>query len=676
MSFLQPWMLWGLLAAALPIVIHLLNRLRFRSVKWGAMMFLIKAARSSTRNSRLRQYLILACRTLAVLAFAVMLCRPLGGGWVGSLLAGAPDTVIVLLDRSASMETVDPRVQKSKRERVLALLAGVPAETVAGSHIVLIDSALRTPQEVAGLPALPALPQCGPTDTAADMPGLFRAAVEYMLKQKTGRTEIWVASDLQASNWMPERREWSTISAQLAAMQRVKVRVLAMPEGAKNNRTVMLREVAVRRVSDSKHRISLALEFAQSAPEPASVPATLKLDGAPSSFDVAMPGPRLELTKKIEVPADRLAAGGWGRVDLPADENGRDNMCYFVYGSQAQLRGLVVASDAKAGDLMSLASAPSPALNRVCDRLPASAAANVDYEKLAFVVWQGAAPAGAAAEKLKRFVSAGGVVLFLPPSDGVAAAVAPDALVAWGGAEAAEKMKPYRVALWDDLDGPLAKTANGRSLPVARLESAKRCVFAAKTEAGGVAAGDSGWHALATYVDGKPFLLRRALGNGRMYAVTSLPVADWSNLGEGVVLVPMVQRMLEQGGKRLSGAETATCGEWSPPDNGEVWNTVAESGGGRDYRTQAGVYVSGTRRLALNRPAAEDAPDFVAKEKLPKLLGSVPVTVTESLAAEGGSDLQSELWAMFVLFALLFLLAESALLLGEHVPKPAETKKI
>ena len=102
----------------------------------------------------------------------------------------------------------------------------------------------------------------------------------------------------------------------------------------------------------------------------------------------------------------------------------------------------------------------------------------------------------------------------------------------------------------------------------------------------------------------------------------------------------------------------------------------SDSAAGRDILKLNRKDIGGARRLALNRPAAEDAPDFVAKEKLPKLLGSVPVTVTESLAAEGGSDLQSELWAMFVLFALLFLLAESALLLGEHVPRPAEEKKI
>ena len=61
---LQPLMLWGLAAAALPVVIHLLNRLRFRSLPWGAMMFLIRATRTSTKRARLRHWLI---RQLSVL---------------------------------------------------------------------------------------------------------------------------------------------------------------------------------------------------------------------------------------------------------------------------------------------------------------------------------------------------------------------------------------------------------------------------------------------------------------------------------------------------------------------------------------------------------------------------------------------------------------------------------
>ncbi|MBM3335798.1 BatA domain-containing protein, partial [Candidatus Sumerlaeota bacterium] len=40
LTFVHPIMLWGLLAGAIPIIIHLLNRRRYRPMPWAAMRFL------------------------------------------------------------------------------------------------------------------------------------------------------------------------------------------------------------------------------------------------------------------------------------------------------------------------------------------------------------------------------------------------------------------------------------------------------------------------------------------------------------------------------------------------------------------------------------------------------------------------------------------------------------
>ena len=45
--------------------------------------------------ARLRQWLILAFRVLAIDALIFVITRPLAGGWLG-LTGGMPDTVIVL----------------------------------------------------------------------------------------------------------------------------------------------------------------------------------------------------------------------------------------------------------------------------------------------------------------------------------------------------------------------------------------------------------------------------------------------------------------------------------------------------------------------------------------------------------------------------------------------------
>src|SRR5438128_9444287 len=58
-------------AASIPIIIHLLNRNRYRVVTWAAMRFLLTAQRKNTRRMRLEQWLLLAIRTVMVLLMVV-----------------------------------------------------------------------------------------------------------------------------------------------------------------------------------------------------------------------------------------------------------------------------------------------------------------------------------------------------------------------------------------------------------------------------------------------------------------------------------------------------------------------------------------------------------------------------------------------------------------------------
>ena len=89
MTYLQNWPAAVLLAALLPIIIHMLNRLRYRTVQWAAMIFLLKANKAATRRAKLRQYLLLLCRALAILFLVWAMMRPVVGGWLGATTGGA-----------------------------------------------------------------------------------------------------------------------------------------------------------------------------------------------------------------------------------------------------------------------------------------------------------------------------------------------------------------------------------------------------------------------------------------------------------------------------------------------------------------------------------------------------------------------------------------------------------
>src|ERR687883_137876 len=65
-------------AAAVPVVIHLLNRRRYRVVDWAAMRFLLAALKRHHRRLRLEQWLLLAVRALLVLLPALAMAAATG----------------------------------------------------------------------------------------------------------------------------------------------------------------------------------------------------------------------------------------------------------------------------------------------------------------------------------------------------------------------------------------------------------------------------------------------------------------------------------------------------------------------------------------------------------------------------------------------------------------------
>ncbi len=154
--------------------------------------------------ARLRQILILAMRVLAVATLVFAASRPLAGGWIG-LSGGRADTLVILLDRSASMEQRNLETGESKRSTALDRIAELIETTGHASEIVLIDSATLSPVTLTDAQALRDLPETAPTATNADIPAMLRKAADYLATNESGRTDIWLASDLRQSDWKPDR---------------------------------------------------------------------------------------------------------------------------------------------------------------------------------------------------------------------------------------------------------------------------------------------------------------------------------------------------------------------------------------------------------------------------------------------------------------------------------------
>lgn len=632
MTFLQPFVLWGLPLLLLPVIIHLVNRLRHRTQTWAAMRFLLAATQSSTSQAKLRQFLILALRVLAVAMLVLFLGRPLAGGWLGWALSPAPDSIVLLLDRSASMEARAPGETISRRQAALQRFAEAARAFDQASRIVLIDSATKQPQLVTAT-ALGNLPQAAATDTAADLPAMLQAALKWLVDTKAGATEVWIASDLQEANWTPEDGRWKSVVDQFKALgNTVRFRLMTFGASDSANTAVTLAEV-VRRGAG----LSYVLDLQRTEAFKDALPLSVSIGAAKTQTEIRGEGTSMRV--RNSVPVDAAAESGWGAFEVPADANARDNAAYFVYGPRTPLAAAVVAENPQGARLLSFAASDAGKPAAIVR------AENLDLAPLTLVVWQGALPSGAAAERLNSFIDEGGVVLFLPPGQGAATEFQG---FSWKDVETAAT--PYRVVKWNEDQGPLSRTEERLTLPLGDVMFSKRQRIAGE------------FQALATFSDGIPLLAGKRVGRGEVYFFGSSPAADWSTLGSGEVLVPMAQRLLQAGARRVQAAVMASCGDLPPNLARLQWTSVTQPTGGRDPQLHAGVYQSGARLLAVNRPAAEDSADQIDATRATALFGNLPLQVWQQEASRRDA-LEGEIWRLFLTAMLLFLVVEGWLIL-------------
>ncbi|MBI1798433.1 MAG: BatA domain-containing protein [Candidatus Eisenbacteria bacterium] len=204
MNFLNPLFLSGLAAAALPILIHLFTRRRPREVEFPSLEFLSEVHQSEIRRLKLKQWLLLALRTLAVAAIAIAMARPALRGSAGGR-SGAATTVLALVDVSGSMNAAAPgggTLGSVARRAVDDLLS-----TLGPSDEMLLVPYDRAPHPVTPGPssdpsrlraAVRALdPGAAATDHAAALAFAARSLAE---SHSLNRELFWI-SDFQSSGF-------------------------------------------------------------------------------------------------------------------------------------------------------------------------------------------------------------------------------------------------------------------------------------------------------------------------------------------------------------------------------------------------------------------------------------------------------------------------------------------
>jgi hypothetical protein len=207
----NPW-LFGAGAAliAAPIIIHLLNKRKFRIIDWAAMDFLLEADQRNRRRIQLEELLLLALRCLAVFLTGLLVARPF---LPSSLTRGWFQTVrterIVLLDDSPSMEAAEGGTSALAQARGrLAEFVTALAQRGSGDSLTLVLTSRPSRPLFSDVPVTDQkLPGDIEALQASDLPSRLEAACVEVRGLLGGRSDkinrvVYVLTDLRKGDWL------------------------------------------------------------------------------------------------------------------------------------------------------------------------------------------------------------------------------------------------------------------------------------------------------------------------------------------------------------------------------------------------------------------------------------------------------------------------------------------
>jgi len=203
--FVHAWLALGVLGGAIPIIIHLLNRRRFKIVRWAAMEFLLASLKKNYKRVRMENLLLLLLRVLMIVLIALALARPrLSESGLLSAVGTESRHAVILLDDSYSMgygrgaDTCFANAQKEAGEILGLLNRGDVVSLLAVSDLTrpIIKEATIDLDLVRNEIKL-ARPGWGGTDLRQALV----AAADLLDSTKKPRKEIFIITDMQALAW-------------------------------------------------------------------------------------------------------------------------------------------------------------------------------------------------------------------------------------------------------------------------------------------------------------------------------------------------------------------------------------------------------------------------------------------------------------------------------------------
>jgi hypothetical protein len=667
-AFLSPFLLVGLGAIAVPVLVHLIQRERKRVIEFPSLMFVQKIPYQSVRRRRLRHWFLLLMRAAAIALIVGAFARPFFPASAAAALAagGGSREVVILLDQSASMGYGD-RWQRARDEasRVIASLGTLDRATLVlfGRNA---EENIRSTGDRGRLEA--ALNAATLTSGGTRFGPALKLAESILARSNLQRKEAVLISDFQKTGWgsTEDVHYGGDITLTPVSVATESVQNIAVPS------------VTFGRSSFSnQERITVTAGVANKSNTPATrVPVTLEIDG------------HVIETKPVDVAANASASVAFaaftladpavhGLVRAGEDALPADNSFDFVLSPSQSVSVLVVDGGGDSTFYLSRALAIGTAPAFKAETAPANRVTAQMLERRSAVVMNDVTlPAALASGALKQYVERGGGLLVAlgdrgtwPPNEtelmpGTLGQVVDRS----EGRGATIGFRDYSHPVFEVFKAP--RSGDFSAARVLRYRSLQPAADA---------------RVLARYDDGGVAAVERRLGNGRIIVLTTTLDDSWNDLAIKPVYLPVIHQVIRYVSQYEQTSAWTTVGQ--VVDLAAASKTKADrvvvtpAGERRQFRAndpsilelnEHGIYEIRTSesssarpdRIAVNiDPAESDLTPMDPSELVAAATGRAAQTAT---AAEAPVEVKPEdaekrqnLWWYLMLAGLALLVAET-----------------
>jgi hypothetical protein len=677
MSFVNPYFLFALAAAAVPVLIHLLTRDRIQRATFSTLRFFAKGAKMVVRRKKFQELLLLILRAALAALLAFAFARPFFGAKTPDARHEFSAARVVVLDVSGSMRRPGlADAAKQQADDALSSLTGGQDEaaliTFSGTPVLSEPLGDKIGSVKTAVDA--AAPGYGGTNIA----DALHKAGELLRPVRAKQKEIVLISDLQRGGWSYFKGDWKLASDVKLTVDQVK------PASAGSGLAIVELNAPSNLILD-KQPSSIAVRMANYSDQPRDkVDVSLWLGGKKVDSQQV----NLRANGKIAVrfrhvfntPGDNP-----GSVVIGDDASTPDNTVYFNARTVPRIPVLLIDGKPSsnpqndAAFFLGKALAPSDDSPFVVKTIPADqvTAADVNAAAVAILanVGQVASPV---AEALNALLDRGGGLFFLPGDQ-----VQPDAFNAEFGRIAPFKLRQVLQAhpgngetaeslTRIDFDHPIFDVF---SLPHhGDLGTPKFAYYWETTDT-------QLSRVLARFSDGRPAILERGIGKGVSMGLVSAIDSGWNDFALQSVFLPYVHQTVRYLAVQTGRQTVYACGDLLPvpagdtlkdPQNSLVAATTIGAGKSGFYAAQPGFYNAFNAQgqqdfcFAVNGNLAESDPATIAGDEIDAAIERAPDEVLGSLDTDTSTALQTTkdtgLW-WYLLWAVL-LLTFGELILG------------